>query len=94
LVKQEKEIEETLQTANKQAASIIDSATEQAQRMLQEAEDPRVYDKIFNEKLKEIEAKKKIADEEINRKIQRIHEAANKNLERTVSFVVKHVLEG
>jgi vacuolar-type H+-ATPase subunit H len=92
LVKQEKEMEENLKMAEEQAATIIENAREKARQMLQDAEDPRTYDKIFNERLAEVEGKKKLVEKEVNKKAEQVREAANKNLEKTVSFILKHVL--
>jgi len=93
LVKQEKESEEKLRKTREEAASLIEGSKENALKILQEAEDPKHYDDIYEARLKEIEEKKKMMESKINEKIERIRETANKNLEKTISLIVKYVLE-
>lgn len=93
LVKQEKESEEKLRKTREEAASLIERSKENALKILQEAEDQKHYDAIYEARLKEIEEKKKMMESKINEKIERIREIANKNLEKTISLIVKYVLE-
>jgi vacuolar-type H+-ATPase subunit H len=92
LVRQEKETEEKLREAEKEAANLIERARERALKILQEAENPETYDKIFEEKLTEVAEKKKLMEKEVNEKTKRLRGVASKNMEKTVSFIVRYVL--
>lgn len=92
LVRLEKEAEEKLRDAQKGAAALIEKAKTDAHNVIQEAEDPEQYDSIFNAKSMEIEERKKTVDMEVNENIKRIQEKAQKNLEKTVSLIIKLVL--
>ena len=92
LVTQEKESEEKLRKAEEKANGLLEQSKEKARKILQEAENPEYYDDIFKARLKEIEEKKKVMQREIDEKVEEIRKIANKNLEKTVSIIVKRVL--
>jgi vacuolar-type H+-ATPase subunit H len=94
LVEHEKDSEQNIRKAKEEAENMIKKTTEDAQRTLEQAEDQKYYDDIFAARLKEIDEKKKLLEKETGKKIERIRERAKKNLEKTVSLIVKHILEG
>lgn len=94
LIRQEKEYEQKIAKAKEEADGIIKKSEKDAQRILQNANDPKYYDDIFTKGLAEISDKKKVIEKETDRKIERIRDKAKKNLEKTSALVLKRVLEG
>lgn len=93
LIQQEKESEEKIRKAKEEADNIIKEAQEKAEKLLEKAENPKQYDEIFQNGLTDINGKKKLIEEETEKKIQRIHTKAKKNLDKTTALIVNHVLE-
>lgn len=93
LVGQEKDSERNIKKAKEEAEKILKKSEEDAQRMLAQAEDQKHYDDIFAAGLKEINGKKKLLEKETEKKIEQIREIAKKNLEKSVSLIIKHILE-
>jgi vacuolar-type H+-ATPase subunit H len=91
LVELEKEAEEELGKAKEKADNLIEKAKIDARRILQEAEDPKHYLDIFNAKSEEMDDAKRQTEKEINEKVERTIETAQKNLEKTISFIVEQV---
>jgi vacuolar-type H+-ATPase subunit H len=93
LVEQEKDSEQRVKKAKEEAENIIRKSEEDAHRILDEVEDQKYYDDIFAAGLKEINEKKKLIEEETEKKIERIRKIAEKNLEKTASLIIKHILQ-
>lgn len=92
LIKEEKETEDKRKKAQEKATGIIEEAREKARRILQEAEQQEYYDEIFKKEAAEIKDKKEVIEKETNKRAERIQEIADKNLEKTISVIVKLVL--
>jgi vacuolar-type H+-ATPase subunit H len=92
LVELEKDSEQNIRKAKEEAENIIKKSKEDAQRILDEAEDQKYYDDIFVAGLKEINEKKKLLEKETEKKIEQIRKIAKKNLEKTASLIVTHIL--
>ena len=93
LVEKEKDSEQRVKKAKEEAENIIKKSEEDAHRILDEAEDQKYYDDIFAAGLKEINEKKKLIEEETEKKIERIRKIAEKNLEKTASLIIRHILQ-
>ena len=92
LVKQERSIEEDLQRAKEEAASIVEKANAEVKRILDGFEDGRYYHSILETELKKIEEKKKTVEKEWNDVAERLKKTAGENMEKAVALVVKLVL--
>jgi vacuolar-type H+-ATPase subunit H len=93
LVEQEKDSEQNIKKAKEESENILKKSQEDAQRILEQAEDQKHYDDIFATGLKEINGKKRLLEKETEKKIERIREIAKKNLEKTASLIIRHILE-
>jgi vacuolar-type H+-ATPase subunit H len=93
LVGLEKDSEEKIRRAKEEADTIIKKSEEDALRILQSAEDQKYYDAVFATGSREIHEKKKLIERETEEKIERIRKTGKKNLERTISFIARRVLE-
>jgi vacuolar-type H+-ATPase subunit H len=93
LVEREKDSEEKIRKAKEEADGIIKKSKEDALKILQSAEDEKYYDGIFAAGSREINDKKKLTTKEAEEKIERIRKIAEKNLEKTISLIVRHILE-
>ena len=93
LVEREKSSEEEIRKAKEEAEGIIKKSKEDALRILKSAEDQKYYDDIFAVGLIEINDKKKLIKKEAEEKIERIRKIAEKNLEKTISLIVRRILE-
>jgi vacuolar-type H+-ATPase subunit H len=93
LVEQEKDSELNIKKAREEAENILKKSEEDAQRILEQSEDQKQYDDVFAAGLKEINGKKRLLEKETEKKIERIREIAKKNLEKSVSLIVVHILE-
>ena len=94
LVKQEKKIEEEIQEAKETAANIIEKAKTEAKQILDEAEDRRYYDALFEKEKKRIDEKKKSLEKEFGDALEELRNIANRNKDKTIAFILKNVLEG
>jgi vacuolar-type H+-ATPase subunit H len=92
LVKQERMLEEKYRDAERKAAEIIREAKEKATRMLEEASDESYYEDILKQKSKEMEEKKRLIDKDTDEKIKLVAQIAAKNREKTIDFIIEHVL--
>lgn len=92
LVRLEKEVEGEIKKANESAANLIEKADEEAHKILQEAEDQKYYDGIFKKKIMEIEEKRDSMERQSEEKIKQLREIADKNLEKTISLIIKFLL--
>lgn len=93
LVEQEKDSEEKIKKAKEEAENIIKKSQKDELRILEDAEDQKYYDDIFATGLKEINEKKRLLENETEKKVERIRKIAKKNLEKTASLIIRHVLE-
>ena len=93
LVEQEKDSELNIKKAREEAENILKKSEEDAQRILEQSEDQKQYDDVFAAGLKEINGKKRLLEKETEKKIERIREIAKKNLEKSMSLIVMHILE-
>ena len=93
LLEQEKDSEQKIKKAKEEAENVIRKSKEEAQRILEEAEDQKYYDDIFAARLKEINEKQKLLEKETEKEIERIRKMAKENLEKTVSLIIRHLLE-
>jgi vacuolar-type H+-ATPase subunit H len=91
LVQKEKEAEQKLAETREEAAKIIQKAEEDANKILQEAE-KQDYDRFFKKKTLEIEENKKRIEEDTERKIETLTKVANKNMKKTISFIIDTIL--
>lgn len=93
LVEQEKDSEQNIKNAKEEAENTLKKTGEDAQRILEQAEDQKQYDDVFAAGLKEINGRKRLLEKETEKKIERIREIAEKNLDKTVSLIIRHILE-
>jgi vacuolar-type H+-ATPase subunit H len=93
LVKQERAIEEELQRAKEEAASIVEEAKAEAKRILEEVEDGRYYSSLFETEVRKIDEKKKAVEKEWDDAVEELNRTASENMEKAVGLVVKLVLE-
>jgi len=93
LVKQEKDSETKIKMAKEEAENLIKKSQEDAKRILENAKNQKYYDDIFAAGSKEINEKKEPLETETEKKIERIRKIAKKNLEKTASLIIRHILE-
>jgi vacuolar-type H+-ATPase subunit H len=91
LVQKEKEAEQKLAKTREEAAKTVQRAEEDASKILQEAE-KQDYDRFFKERVIEIEEKKKTIEEDMERRIETLTKTANKNMKKTISFIIDTIL--
>lgn len=94
LVRTEKQIEEEIQEAKERATNIVEKAKTDAKRVLREAEDSRYYDALIEREKKKLDEKKKSLEKEYNASLEELRKIASNNMDRTVAFILKNVLEG
>ena len=93
LVEQERDSEQKIKEAKQEAENVIRKSQEEAKKILEEAEHQKYYDGVLAAGLKEISEKKKLLENETEKKIGLVRKTAKKNLERTASLIVRHVLK-
>jgi len=93
LVRLEKDGEEQLREAKERAQSIVAEAKKKASEIISAAEDQEYYDSLLEEWMKETNFKKKRIEEETEKKIAQLREAAKgAPMNDAVSLIVKSVL--
>ena len=93
LVEQEKESEQKIKKAKEEAEVVIKKSKVDARKILEEAEDQKHYDDILAAGLEQINEKEKLLEKETAKEIERIQKIAKENLEKTVSLIIRHLLE-
>jgi vacuolar-type H+-ATPase subunit H len=91
LVQKEKEAEQKLAKTREEAAKTIQKAEEDANQILREAE-KQDHDHFFKKRTIEIEEKKKTVEEDTERRIETLTKIANKNMKKTISFIIDSIL--
>ena len=93
LARLEKNGEEQLGEAKEKAESTIVEARKKASETISAAENQEYYDSLLREWMKETDAKKKLIEEETERKIGQIREAAKgAPMNDAISLIMKRVL--
>lgn len=92
LVKQERAVEEELQSAKEEAANIVEKAKAEAKRILEEVEDGRYYSSLLETEVRKIDEKKKAVEKEWDDAVEKLKKTASENMEKAVALVVKLVL--
>ncbi len=92
LVKQERGAERELLKAKEEATRIIEEAKAKAEKITAEAEDKRQYDNLLQTHLKKIDENKRKAEEDLRERIDQLERASEKNMTKSVDFIVKNVL--
>jgi len=91
LVQKEKEAEQKLAQTREEADRTVKEAEEQATKIVQEAEN-QDYDSLFKERTLEIERKKKTIKENMEKESEKLTKTANKNMKKTISFIIDQIL--
>jgi vacuolar-type H+-ATPase subunit H len=93
LVRLEKDAEKQLREAKERAESTIAEARKNASKKVSAAEDQEYYDSLLKECMKETDAKKRLMEEETEKRIIQIRKAAKgAPMKDAVSLIVKRVL--
>lgn len=94
LVKQEKESEQELRKAKEEATAIVENAKVESKQILEEVEESRYYSALFETEAKKTARKKKALEKEFDDARERLEKTADKNMEKTVAYIMKLILEG
>jgi len=93
LVRLEKDGKEQLREAQERAESTIAEARKKASKIVSAAEDQEYYDSLLKELMKQTDAKKRLMEEETEKRIIQIRGAAKgAQMNDAISLIVKRVL--
>ncbi len=94
MVREEKEQERRLQDARSEALRMVEAAEKDAKKIIAEgSENDSYYQRIRDEQAKITKSKKMKLIRDYDDQIQKVSNAAKRNMEKTVDFIIKQVLK-
>ncbi len=92
LVNKEKENEKEIQQAKEEAERIVKEGKTEARRIMNDIEDHRYLNKLFEAELKKIEEKKKILEREFAEEYSNLQKTGERNMEEAITQVLRLAL--
>ncbi len=92
IVKKEKDSEEAIQRAKEEAGRIVEEAKTEAKKIMNDVEDQRYLNGLFETEMKKIEQKKKAVEKEFAVELKNLKKSGEENMEKAIATILKLVL--
>jgi vacuolar-type H+-ATPase subunit H len=92
IVRKERDSEEEIRRAEEEAERIVEEAKTEARKIMNDVEDQRHLNALFETEMKKIEEKKKAIEKEFAEEFENLKKRGVNNMEKAIAYVLKLVL--